>query len=148
MKFFTVAISMLFLILLAFACSNDKAIEKTISDFEEAANNNDLDAMKDTISPHSDWDVTRLQVEIMNHLYPNYTPLDFTNLIIDVDSPYADVESTALYRNTDPTTAWFVMRKEEKFLSFLFPDWKIKEFYDLDKPNDPIWKKIKKTPTE
>jgi hypothetical protein len=34
------------------------------------------------------------------------------------------------------------MRKNEGFFSFLNPEWKIKEFYDLDDHTTPIWKKI------
>ena len=127
-----------------FSCSAEKAIEQTIQDFEDAANNNDLDAMEATLSSHSEWDITQLQSLVLNHLYPTYTPLEYTDLTIDVDKPHADVESTALYKSTAPTTAWFVMREEEKFFSFLFPDWRIKEFYDLDDNATPVWKKLKK----
>ena len=131
-------------ILFFFSCSAEKAIKEVIQDFEDAANNNDLDAMEATLSPQSQWDITQLQTLVLGHLNPTYTPLEYTDLSIDVDKPDANVESTALYKSTAPTTAWFIMREEEKFFSFLFPDWRIKEFYDLDDDINPVWKKLKK----
>lgn len=131
-------------VLFFFSCSAEKAIEQTIQDFEDAANDGDIDALKDTLSSHSEWDITGLQAEVLNTHLSGYTPLEYTDLTIEVDKPHADVESTALYLNTAPTTAWFIMREEDKFFSFLFPDWRIKEFYDLDNPVDAIWKKLKK----
>ncbi|UCB45257.1 MAG: hypothetical protein JSV25_13735 [Spirochaetota bacterium] len=129
-------------IFFVFSCSDEAAIQKTISDFESAVNSNNLDALQATISPYSDWAITQVQSEILSHLYGTYTPLSYTNFSISVSSPWADVTSTAKYYATGDTTAWFKMRKNDGFFSFLNPEWKIKEFYDLDDPDTPIWKKL------
>ena len=142
MKWFTITVFIIVAVFF-FSCSAEKQIKKVIGDFEDAANENDLDAMEATISSHSDWSITDLQQKILDDHLSGYTPLEYTELdIFDLDKPHAEVESTALYDGIGPTTAWFVMREEEKFFSFLFPDWKIKEFYDLDDRAFPIWKKL------
>jgi uncharacterized membrane protein YvbJ len=145
MKWYVVLVTIPVLILFL-SCSAEKQIKKVIDEFEDSVNNYDPDKLKSTISTHSDWSITDLQDKIYTDHLVDHVPLEYTDLIIDVDKPFADVESTALYnKDIGPLiyTAWFVMREEEKFFSFLFPDWRIKEIYDLDDPNTPVWKKIK-----
>lgn len=140
-------IAIIISIFIAFGCSDDAAIQKTISDFESAVNSNNLAALQATISPYSDWNITQAQSEILSHLYGTYTPLSYTNLSISVSSPWADVTTTAKYKATADTTAWFRMRKDDGFFSFLNPSWKIKEVYDLDNHTDPVWKKLQESRT-
>jgi uncharacterized membrane protein YvbJ len=143
MKKSLIAITVLsFVAILFFSCSNEAIINQTIDSFQNAVNNNNLDGVKATLSPYCDWNITGVQVEILNYLYGTYTPLSYTNRSISVNSPWADVTSTAKYYGTDDTTAWFRMRKNDGFFSFLNPEWKIKEIYDLNNHTDPVWKKI------
>jgi hypothetical protein len=142
MKKRLIPIALLLSIFAVFSCSNEAAINKTIDDFQRAINSNNLDGVKATLSPYCDWNITGVQSAILEHLYPDYTPVSYTGRSISVGSTLADVTSTAKYKATSDTTAWFLMRKNEGFFSFLNPEWKIKEFYDLDDHTTPIWKKI------
>jgi hypothetical protein len=141
-KSFIAIIALSFLVILFFGCSNEAIINQTIDAFQNAVNNNNLDGVKAALSPYCEYNITEVQVEILNHLYGSYTPLSYTNRSISVNSPWADVTTTAKYHNTGDTTAWFRMRKNDGFFSFLNPEWKIKEIYDLDNHTVPIWKKI------
>ncbi len=122
-------------------------IEKTIDDWEKAINNGDDDALDDLSSPDSDFWVTWTAKDLIDIYFSGFTPVHYYNLNTSIDNPYADVFADATYAGVQVTGGvWFVLKKEETLLSFIFPDWKIYRYYDSHDPDtgewsEPVWRK-------
>ena len=132
-----------------FGCSK-AAIENTINKFQDAVNNGDADALENVMSPDSDFYKTYTFDSFISDNFSGFTPLEYKNLDINIDSSSADVNADAYYL-TDPLNpvkddVLFVMRKVDNFFSFIFPEWKVYQYYDggnFNRPNDAVWRKIK-----
>ncbi len=136
-----------------FGCSKI-VIEETIRKFQEAVNNEDPEALKEVMSPESQFYITgEFDAFIQDNFVDNKIPVEYKNLDIDIGDTTADVRADEYYKidtsNPGHDEVLFVMKKVDNFLSFIFPDWKIYQFYNegnlnKDDPNAPVWKKIKK----
>jgi hypothetical protein len=135
-------ITLSFLTILLISCSNEAIINQTIDAFQNAVNKGDIEGIKATLSPYCDWDITGVQDKIYEYHLKDHIPLSYTDRSISVNSPWADVEAVGNYQASLPLPAWFRMRKNDGFFSFLNPEWKIKEFYDQGDHSTVIWKKI------
>lgn len=117
-------------------------IEKTIDDWEKAINDSDADALENLLSPDSDFWVTGTFQEFLDYFEGN-KPVHYSNLDISVNNPYADVYANATYKGVEVDGGvWFVLKKEEALLSFLFPDWRIYQYYDFGDWSNPVWRKL------
>jgi uncharacterized membrane protein YvbJ len=123
------------------------AIEKTISEFEDAVNNEDQKKLKDVMSPDSDFYVTATFQEFLDY-FDDFRDVNYKNLDIEVDGRDAEVYSDATYNSGNTrVTVLFWMRREEALFAFLFPDFKVYRYYDnLGDFSVPIWQKLKEKP--
>lgn len=142
------AVCILFILsLLAFGCSNEKAIEETLEDWEDAINEDDADALWDTVSPDSNFYDTQTSQQLLDY-FDGFTPVKYSDEDIDIDKPYADVLADATYAGVpvtgDDGSVMFVMKKEEGFFSFLNPDWRVYKYYDNGEFDDPVWQKLQR----
>ena len=130
-----------------FGCSKI-IIEDTINKFQDAINNEDIDALKNIMSPDSDMS-TVAGYEDIKVYFDGFIPLEYSNLDIDLNGNTADVNTDANYYNTPKTIqVLFVMKKTNNFFSFMFPEWKVYQYYDsLSGFDSPVWRKIKKLNT-
>jgi hypothetical protein len=131
-------------------CSNEKAIEKIIGEFEDAVNSNNLGDFQDTISPDSEFYITGLFSNFLGH-FDGQRNVDYPGLDISIDGDTADALSNATFVNgTFPIFVKFVTRKEGGFFSFLNPNWKILQYWeDTDDSgtfdeslNESVWKRL------
>jgi hypothetical protein len=117
------------LILLIFTLGCAKAqIENTIADFEAAANKANGEAdLTETISEDSHYYDPLLIKDFHNtYLYPELP--SYGSLDIDVSGGDADVFTTADYQGqVDAVNVQFIMKRHG---FFLFPSWKVKEYWD------------------
>jgi hypothetical protein len=119
--------------LLSFGCSNENAIEKTIGDFESAVNDKDAGNLEDTLSPDSEFYITKTAEELLNDYFNSFSPVHYSNFDISVDGSNGDVLLDAIYDdggNDTPVNVQFVMRRDKGFFSFLFPSWKVLQYWD------------------
>ena len=142
-------ISFLILILLIlsislFGCSK-MVIEDTIKKFQDAVNKDDVDALKNVMSPDSDFSTVAEYNNFLKY-FNGFKPLEYKNLDIDIDSNKANVNADGYYYNTPGTIqVLFVMKKVNNLFSFIFPDWRVYQYYDsLSGFDSPVWRKIKK----
>lgn len=125
------------------------AIEKTISEFEDAVNKEDAEALEDIMSPDSDFYVTATFDTFLDY-FDGFRDVKYNNLNIDVDGRDAEVYADGTYNLgeqgeiTEGVLFW--MRREEALLAFIFPDYKVYRYYDLDNFSDPVWQKLKEKP--
>ncbi len=156
MKRLIISISLIMLTVFIFRCSNEKAIEETISAWEEAIDTKNKSDFKETLSPDSDLyvDVDLKTDELFAYYFSLYKDVEYSNLDIDIDKPYADVlPGTTIYTDTLDLPlnipSKFKMKKEEGLLSFISPDWRVYKY--LDDANDDgvfddldyLWRKLK-----
>ncbi len=142
---------LLFILLIAmfalFGCS-EYIIEGTIKKFQDAINDEDPEALKEVLSPDSEFYVTGEFSTFISDNFSDKIPIEYKNLDIDINDNYADVYADEYYNINEPTPlkddALFVMKKVNNFFSFIFPDWKIYKFYNEGDFENPVWKKIKK----
>jgi len=129
-----IVITMLFFI----GCAKT-AIKSTISDFEDAINDESASDLKETLSPDSDYIVSDpTAAEFLDYFQSNfYIPVNYSNLDIDVGGGDADVFSDGTYDGT-PTEVKFWMRREGWFLS---SDWRVYRYYDFGDFSNPVWRK-------
>ena len=153
-KIFLLLILILIMSVALFGCSK-VIIEDTIKDWENAINNNDPDALEKTISPDSDFYVTytvNYLVGPTNSYFYGFIPVNYYNLDINIDNSYANVYADATYKGAKvPGGVLFKMKKKEALLSFIFPEWKVYQYYDngeFSSPDDAVWRKIKKLNTQ
>jgi uncharacterized membrane protein YvbJ len=130
---------------LFFGCSNEKAIETTIGDFEAAVNNNSVGDIKDTLSPDSDFYITQTFQNFLDY-FKDQRNVNYPNPDITVNGDNGDALCDATYDSGSlPVNVQFVMKKEKGFFSFLFPSWKVLEYWDdaaVSGTLDNIWKRI------
>jgi len=116
------------------------AIKSTISDFEDAINDESASDLKETLSPDSDFIVSDpTAAEFLDYFQSSsYIPVNYSTLDIDVGGGDADVFSDVNY-NGLPAEAKFWMRREGWFLS---SDWRVYRYYDdIVDITEPIWRK-------
>ena len=154
MKIFVIIISIIFS-LSFIACSDEAAIEETISAWEKAIDDKNESDLKTTLSPDSDLYVD-VDVTIENlflYYFDDYKDVEYDDLAIDIDKPYADVlPGTSVYTELDDTPinipSKFKMKKEEGFLSSISPDWRVFKYWDdanddgVFDDSDYLWRKL------
>jgi len=144
MKRIIIPLLLLFTISL-FGCSK-MLIEQTIEDFEKAVNEDNAAALKETISEESEYSTAINTEEWFQYLLDYFQGYDinYYNYDISINGSNADAY---VYADFDSTTeeALFVMKKKEALFSFIFPDWKIYQYWDTNNTAetlDNIWKKL------
>jgi hypothetical protein len=139
------AIAVFSIAFLFFGCSNEKAIEKTIGEFEDAVNANNDGDLKDTLSPDSKLYITQT-FDVFLLYFDDLYPVSYPNLDISVDGDDGDATTIATYDDGGaprPINVQFKMRKEKGFFSFLNPSWKVLEYWDdADGTFQFIWQKL------
>ena len=139
------AIALFSITLLFFGCSNEKAIEKTIGEFEDAVNDNNDGNLKDTLSPDSKLYITQTFDDFLIY-FDGFYPVSYPNLDISVDGDTGDAITVATYYEgglNSNIDVQFIMRKEKGFFSFLNPSWKVLEYWDnADGTFQFIWQKL------
>jgi len=142
--FFPVLIFIIFSLLL-FGCQK-AAIENAIDDFENAINESDVSALDSVISSDSQMRTGGPSVlETFMDQFDEFRPIDFSGIDIEQDGSDATAYADADYYGT-AIDAKFIMKRDEAFFAFLFPDWKVKEYWDTNNPDDElvmVWQKIK-----
>ena len=140
---FALAAALLFFVI--FGCSNEKAIEEAISAFEDAVNNDSTAEMQDALSEASDFYITQTFSELLDH-FDGFRPVSYTNLDMSMGKENADVNATASLAGISEQ-ALFVMRKESGFMSFIAPQWKVRQYWDTNNTAgelEYVWKKIQR----
>ena len=156
MKRLIISISLIMLTLFLFRCSNEKAIEETISAWEAAIDDKNASDLKETLSPDSNWyiDADAIIDDLFTNYFNQYKDVEYSNLDIDIDQPYADVlPGTTIYTDTLDLPlnipSKFKMKKEEGLLSFISPDWRVYKYWDdanddgVFDDSDFLWQKLK-----
>jgi len=144
MKRIMVLLLLLFAVSL-FGCSK-MLIEQTIEDFEKAVNEEDIDALANTISEESEFSPA-INKDLFQHLWEyfnGFIPVNFYNYNISIDGSDADVYTDADFKEIE-VKAKFLMRKNQAFFSFLLPDWKIYQYWDNNNESidyEFVWKNL------
>ncbi len=140
--FFPVLIFITFSLLL-FGCQK-AAIENAIDDFENAVNSDDANALDSVISSDSEFRITGTFENFLDY-FDAFRPVSYSGISIEQDGSDATVDADADYHGT-AIKAQFIMKRDEAFFAFLFPDWKVKEYWDTNNTNNElvaVWLKIK-----
>jgi hypothetical protein len=144
MKCIIVPVIIFITIIMFLGCSAEKAIEKTISDFEDAINSGNSNDFDETLSTESDYRTSDPDgSDFLDYfLLLNYDPVHYGNLDISRDGRDADVYSDGTYENgLNPTDVLFWMRREEAFFAFISQDWRIYRYYHFGDYTNPVWRK-------
>jgi len=145
MKCIIVPVIIFITIIMFLGCSAEKAIENTISDFEDAINSGNSSDFDETLSTESDYRIPDPDGSgFLGYFIPTWDPVHYGNLDISRDGRDADVYSDGTYLNgTYPTDVWFWMRREEAFFAFISQDWRVYRYYDEGDYTTPVWRKPK-----
>jgi len=137
---FLTAVLMILIIALFTACANTRSIEDTISQFESAANAQNFNSFKDTLSEDSQFWITgdpAIESFLVDYL-ETYIPITYSSLSISETGNDATVNTNATYGILQNVDVRFVMRKHDEV-------WKVRQY--LDDPQgtglDYVWLKIK-----
>lgn len=121
----------------------DAAVESAISDFKNAINAGSESQFKNALSPASDMYVTGEWVDLLNTYFGDNDPVAYSSYTINVDGENADAYASATYTGvTVSDGVWFWFKRENTFLAFLFPSYKVYRYYDYGDWVTPVWKKI------
>ncbi len=137
------------------ACSDEAAIEETISAWEKAIEDKDINDLKSIVSPDSEMyaDADVMIDYILNDYFSNIAKVEYSNLDMDVGENYADViPGSSIYTDDVDLTyekpSKFKMKKEEGFLSSISPDWRVYKYWDdanddgVFDDSDYLWRKL------
>jgi hypothetical protein len=127
-------------------CAN-AAVESAISDFKNAVNHESPSELKNALSPESTMYITEGWDWLISDYFHGNIPVNYSGYSINVSGANADARVSATYASIPVTDgAWFWFKRENTFLSFLFPSYKVYRYYDgyngFTDP-DAIWKKVK-----
>jgi len=135
----------LFSAIILLGCA-DAAVETAISDFKSAVNANSPSALKNALSPESTMYITGEWVDLLDTYFSTNIPISYSNYTINVNGADADARVGATYKDRIlEDGAWFWFKRENTFLAFLFPSYKVYRYYDSDNgftDPDAIWRKI------
>jgi hypothetical protein len=127
------------IVFLISACANIRSIEDTIQQFQDAANAQDFDSFKDTLSEASDfWPTGDPAIQDFLETYlGTFIPLTYTvTSIQETSSVDATVDAQSNYFGLSSVTVQFIMRKHDKV-------WKVRQYWDdVGGSLDVIWQKI------
>ena len=130
---------MIITLILFSTCANIRTIEDTISQFEDAANNDDFDSLKDTLSEDSDdWILgdSIIQAFMDDHL-SLVTPLTYS--ITDIQHSGLN-DATVLVQGNfyviGAVSVQFIMRRHKEV-------WKIRQYWDDSSGSmDMYWQEL------
>lgn len=116
-------------------------IENTIDDFEAAVNTPEpegVDDLRAVLSEDSQlWAARPTSIEEFHaYMYGTYYPISIYGLSIDTDGDMAYVDAKTDYAGLPGLDTYFVMKRHG---FFLFPSWKIKEYWDYVGDEDFAW---------
>ena len=115
------------------------AVEKSISDFESAVNNDSVDQIKNALSPESSFYITG-EFDTFLEYFDGFRPVAYSSYTINVSGESADAYASATYSGVPVDGGvWFWFKREIISLS---PSYKVYRYYDNGDWNNPIWKKI------
>jgi uncharacterized membrane protein YvbJ len=122
-------------------CAN-AAVESAISNFKSAVNADSADQVKNALSPESSFYITQ-EFETFLGYFDGNRPVAYSNYTINVSGADADAYASATY-NSVPVSGgvWFWFKRDNTFLAFLFPSYKVYRYYDNGDWSTPVWKKI------
>ncbi|MBN2325391.1 MAG: hypothetical protein JXQ30_16805 [Spirochaetes bacterium] len=124
-----------------FGCA-DAAVKTAISNFTSAVNADSVDQVKNALSPESNFYITQEFGTFLDYFDGN-RPVAYSNYTINVSGADADAYASATYSGVPVSGGvWFWFKRDNTFLSFLFPSYKVYRYYDNGDWTDPIWKKI------
>ena len=127
-----------------FGCAN-AAVETAIADFKNAVNNDSVSEMKNALSSESQFYITQEFASFLDYFDGN-RPVSYGNYSIKINDANADARVSAIYSGlTVDGGVWFWFKRENTFLAFLFPSYKVYRYYDGYNgfnEGDEIWKKI------
>jgi uncharacterized membrane protein YvbJ len=134
-------ISLLVTSFILLGCAN-AAVETAISDFKNAVNNDSVSEIQNALSPASSFYITQ-EFETFLDYFDGNRPVEYSNYTITAEGANADAYANSTYSGvTVSGGVWFWFRREETFLSFLFPSYKVYRYYDNGDWNNPVWKKL------
>jgi len=120
----------------------DAAVESAISDFKAAVNADSKSQIENALSPASSFYITGEFETFLDYFNEN-RPVAYSNYTITAGGPDADAYASATYSGIPVSGGvWFWFKREETFLSFLFPSYKVYRYYDEGDWSVPVWKKI------
>lgn len=124
-------------------CAN-AAVESAISDFKNAINHNDPNQLKNALSPESDMYSAGGWEELLTDYFTEENrPVAYSGYTINVSGADADAYASATYQSVPVGDGvWFWFKRENTFLAFLFPSYKVYRYYDYGDWSNPVWKKI------
>ena len=143
-----IIVGIILISIIIFASCDRIAIEDAVTTFENAVNDNSSTDMKNILSPDSQFYITAGWDAFLAY-FGGFTPVDYTNLDINIDSDNARVITDATY-NEVPVSGGvkFRMRKDDSDSTFFKPSWKVYQYYDngaFVEDTDAIWKKLNRT---
>jgi hypothetical protein len=122
-------------------CAN-AAVESAISNFQNAINNNSPSQLKNALSPDSDYYITQGWDWLLTDVFGGNTPVYYSNYTITVSGENADSYANATYAGLPVDGGvWFWFRRENTFLAFLFPSYKVYRYYQEGDWSTPVWRK-------
>ena len=137
----SIAVSLLSAVILL-GCA-DAAVKTAISDFKDAVNANSVSQIKSALSPESDFYITGEFQTFLDYFEGAGRPVAYSGYTINVSGENADAYASATYDSVAVGGGvWFWFRREDTFLGFLFPSYKVYRYYDYGNWSDPVWRKI------
>jgi hypothetical protein len=132
-------------LILAFAigCA-ESSIEKLISDFDDAVNNDSDSEIQDVLSEDSDFYITGAFSTFLDN-FDGDRDIAHSNFDMDIAGTRATVYSDVTYNGgaiSVPDSVMFWMKRDSGFLSFIFGSWKVFRYYDNSDFTIPLWRKI------
>jgi hypothetical protein len=124
------------IVILFSACANIRSIDDTIQQFQDAANAQDFDSFKDTLSDASDfWPTGDPAIQDFLETYlGTYIPLTYTiTNKQETSSVDATVDAQGNYFGLGSVNVQFTMKKHDEV-------WKVRRYWD--DANGLIWQKI------
>jgi len=125
----------------------ESSIEKLISDFDDAVNNQSESQIRDVLSEDSDFYITGAFSTFLANFGTSERDLAHSNFDMDIAGTRATVYSDVTYDMDAtpipvPDSVMFWMKRDSGFLSFIFGSWKVLRYYDGGDFSNPLWRKI------
>jgi hypothetical protein len=143
MKKLMVFPAVVLILLFVLGCA-ESSIEKLISDFDDAVNNDSESQIRDVLSEDSDWYIIGDFSTFLDN-FDGDRDIAHSNFDMDIAGTRATVYSDVTYSGgaiSASDSVMFWTKRDSGFLSFIFGDWKVLRYYDNYDFSDPLWRKI------